>query len=118
MFRSGEDVVRERRMGQPNPYNPDEIVFRTWGHPLDILSLHSVFIASSSSAMIPDENRSQVHTAKSLYATDPSIDVQVGDRIRRGTEPPYYVISRPEVDTNPFTGWCPVVEIPLSMIEG
>ena len=76
-----------------------------------------------------DATRSQILTEKSLYLTDPAADVQPGDRIRRGGTldentgiwsggTVLYVNARPEADTSPFTGWQPVVEIPLDMSEG
>lgn len=113
----GETVVRERRMPVIDPYDPDALVPGSWGDPLDTLSLEQAFIASSSSVAPADATRRQVLTEKSLYCTDANVDVQVGDRVRRGNET-YYVNARPAADTNPFTGWQPIVEIPLDMTEG
>lgn len=116
-FAHGESIVRERRQPVTDPYNPDQEVPGPWDGHLDTLTVDGAFIASSSSVAPVDASREQVLTDKSLYCTDPDVDVRVGDRIRRGAEI-YYVTARPEADTNPFTGWRPVVEIPLEMSEG
>lgn len=128
-FPFGEQVVRERRQLVIDPYDPGTSVPGSWEATLTYLELDSAFIASSSSTAPLDATRSQILTEKSLYLTEPSVDVQPGDRIRRGgtfdedTETwsggdVLYVRVRPAADTNPFTSWQPVVEIPLDMSEG
>lgn len=128
-FPGGEQVVRERRQPVTDPYNPSSQVPGSWGDPLAYLVLEQAFVASSSSTAPVDATRSQILTEKSLYLTDPSADVQPGDRIRRGGTldvvsgvwsggTVLYVNVRPAADTNPFTGWQPVVEIPLEVSEG
>jgi hypothetical protein len=116
-FPFGETVVRERRVPVIDPYDPGASVPGSWDDPLAYLDLEGAFVASSSSTAPVDATRAQILTEKSLYLTDPDADVQPGDRIRRGGEI-YYVNSRPAADMNPFTGWRPVVEIPLDMTEG
>lgn len=116
-FPYGEQVTRERRRPVVDPYDPGATVPGSWDDPLDTLVLDDVFVASSSSTQQLDATRTQILTAKSLYCTDPAVDVRAGDRIRRGSEL-FYVNARPEADTNPFTGWQPVVEIPLDEAEG
>lgn len=116
-FSAGETVIRERRVPVVDPYDPTTEVAGTWDDPLDTLTIENVFIASTSSASPADATRSQILTQKSLYCTAPDVDVKAGDRIRRGPEL-YYVNDRPAADQNPFSGWRPVVEIPLDMTEG
>ncbi len=116
-FPFGESVTRERRKPIIDPYDPDSTVPGSWDDALDIIALPGAFIASSSSTDTGDATRSQILTAKSLYASNPDVDVRAGDRVRRGTEV-FYVNARPEADTNPWTGWRPAVEIPLDMTEG
>lgn len=116
-FPFSEQVTRERRRPVTDPYDPDTLVPGSWGAPLDTLTIDQAYIASSSSVAPVDATRRQVLTEKSLYCTDPDVDVQAGDRIRRGAEL-YYINARPAADMNPFTGWRPVVEIPLDMSEG
>lgn len=116
-FPGGETVVRERRQPIPDPYDPTATVPGSWDDPLDALTIENVFIGSSSSVAPIDATRSQVLTEKSMYCTDPAVDVRTGDRIRRGADL-FYVNARPAADTNPFTSWQPVVEIPLDMTEG
>ncbi|WP_431785376.1 hypothetical protein [Microbacterium maritypicum] len=128
-FPGGETVVRERRQPVIDPYNPDARVPGSWEDPLAYLELVEAFVASSSSTAPLDATRSQILTEKSLYLTNPSADVKPRDRIRRGGTldedtgvwsggEVLYVNVRPAADTNPFTGWQPVVEIPLDMTEG
>lgn len=116
-FPFGEFVVRERRQPVTDPYDPGAQVPGSWEGTLDTLELDGAFVASSSSTAQVDATRSQVLTDKSLYCTDPAVDVQVGDRIRRGVDV-FYVNARPSADTNPFTSWQPVAEIPLDLTEG
>lgn len=127
-FSSGEQVVRERRQPVTDPYDPGAQVPGSWEDPLLYLELEDAFVASSSSTSPVDATRSQILTDKSLYCTEPSVDAQAGDRVRRGGTKGedgiwrggevLYVNVRPTADTNPFTGWQPVVEIPLDMSEG
>lgn len=115
-FPHGETVTRERRESVGDPYNPDRVTLGPWSEATSI-TLESCFIDSASSSSTNDANREPVSTSKSLYSTDPAVDVKVGDRIRRGSDV-FYIRERTEADTNPFTSWQPVVEIPLSMEEG
>ena len=115
MFPFGQQVVRERRKRIPDPYNPDETTDGPWDDP-DELEIPGAFVASSSSADVASATRSQVLTAKSLYC-EPTADVLVGDRIRAGAAV-YQVDAKPEADTNPFTNWQPVQEIPLEEVSG
>lgn len=128
-FPFGELVVRERRQPVIDPYDPGTQVPGSWDDPLTYLPLEQAFVASSSSTAPVDATRSQILTEKSLYLTDPHADVLPGDRIRRGGVldedtgvwsggDVLYVNVRPAADTNPFTGWQPVVEIPLDVSEG
>lgn len=87
-FPFGEQVVRERRMAVPDPYDPGAMVPGSWDGPLDVLPIDNAFVASSSSTAPVDATRRQVLTEKSLYCTDPDADVRVGDRIRVGVTPP------------------------------
>lgn len=82
-FPFGEQIVRERRPSVIDPYNPGTQVPGLWEGPLDTLAIEDAFIASSSSVAPVDATRRQVLTEKSLYCTDPNVDVRVGDRIRR-----------------------------------
>lgn len=114
-FPDGQQVFRDRRKLIPDPYNPDSTTPGDWDDP-DTIDLEG-FVASSSSSSMSDATRNQVLTSKSLYLTDPSADVLVGDRIRWGNSK-MYVEALPSADVNPFTGWQPVVEIPLSGVAG
>ena len=56
--------------------------------------------------------------AKSLYCR-PDTDIQLGDRVREGTSGPQYPVDGiPAADTNPFTNWRPVREVPLARAAG
>lgn len=117
VFEHGETVYRDRRKPVVDPFNPDATKPGKWSDPLLTIPLAGAFVASSSSTAITSETRTQVITAKSLYCTDPDVDVVPGDRIRWG-DSQLFVPARSEADVNPFTGWQPVVEIPLEETEG
>lgn len=116
-FPYGETVTRERRMPVVDPYDPTSSVPGSWDDPLDTLALEQCFIDTASSTSTNDATREPVSTSATLHCTTPDVDVKVGDRIRRGADV-FYVRERSEADTNPFTGFRPVVSIPLSMEEG
>lgn len=115
-FEHGQTVHRDRRKSIPDPYNPANPKPGPWSDA-DTIDLADAFVASSSSNASSDAIRSQVLSTKSLYVTDPYVDVQVGDRIRVGSSI-FYVNEIPESDVNPFTGWQPVKEIPLDHTLG
>lgn len=120
----GETVFRDRRARIADPYRPTVTTEDDWDPDLTI-ELPGAFIASSSSSARADATRSEILTDKSLYLTDPDADVIPRDRIRQGgtledldSGTAYMVKVRPQADTNPFTGWRPVAEIPLERVEG
>ncbi|MBW8025294.1 hypothetical protein EOG37_01180 [Clavibacter michiganensis subsp. michiganensis] len=114
-FPAGITVYRDRRREVPSRY-VNETRPGSWDD-VDTIEIPEAFVASSSSSSLRNATRSQILTAKSLYLGDVTADVQPGDRIRFGSSA-LYVHERPEADTNPFTGWTPVVEIPLESTEG
>lgn len=123
-FPHGETVFRDRRASIPDPYNPDRIIPGDFDPDLTI-ELSEAFVASSSSTAPQDATRSQILTTKSLYLSEPGADVLPGDRIRVGgviddfdTGVAYMVEVVPVADVNPFTGWQPVLEVPLENAEG
>jgi len=115
-FRHGQTVYRDRRRLIEDPYNPDSTTEGDWDPALTV-ELKNSFVASSSSASLANATRVQILTSKSLYLSDPTADVRARDRIRSGTDE-YIVEARPAADINPFTGWQPAVEIPLTLVEG
>ena len=103
-----------------------------WDEP-HVLAVPSAFVAQTSTSMLTDSTREQALESKSLYC-EGSADVQKGDRVFTGTFEPelpegaetvpagtrmlgeIYTIDGipPAADTNPFTGWTPPREIPLT----
>ena len=121
-FPNGQSVYRDRRGSSMDPYSQKERPTGEWDEELTI-TIENAFVASTSSAALRSATRSEILTAKSLYLTDPTADVRPGDRIRTADMPftgsdPYFVHERPAADTNPFTGWQPVQEIPLEEVSG
>lgn len=110
----GASVVRLRRSLVEDPYS-GEPTMGDWSSPNE-LPIEGAFVASSSGVASTSEDRSYIVTFKSLYC-DPSADVLAGDRIRSGSTV-YSVPTKPEADTNPFTGWQPIQEIPLKEVTG
>ena len=124
-FAFGQTVFRDRRGTLTDPYNPTRTIGEGDWDAAQTIVLTGAFVASSSSLSRGDATRSQRLTEKSLYVSDPTADVQARDRIRVGgtqgdltSGTPYLVDVRPDADVNPFTGWQPVLEIPLTLIEG
>lgn len=115
MFAASQTVQRDRRPRIPAPANPARTIPGDWADA-DTVPIAGAWVASASSTSSPDASRSQTVTTKSLYCP-PAADVQVGDRIRSGSHT-YEVDAVPDADTNPFTGWQPIQEVPLKEVLG
>ncbi|MCW2165069.1 hypothetical protein B0I12_002224 [Microbacterium hydrothermale] len=114
-FASGQAVERDRRPQVPDPYNPARTVPGSW-EDADTIEIPDSWVASGASTSTETATRSQIVTEKSLFCS-PDADVLPGDRIRAdGVN--YYVKVKPAADRNPFTGWQPVLEVPLENREG
>jgi hypothetical protein len=135
-FPFGRTVFRLRALMIPDPYNPDELIPGDWNDP-EVLALAGAFVAHSSTSMLTNATREQALESKSLYCGG-DLDVQKGDRVFDGAfDPPLpegadripggttmtgatYTIDGipPAADTNPWTGWTPDREIPLTRAVG
>lgn len=126
-FPHGVALLRDRRARADDPYTDGGTQRGAWDQSLTI-TLAAAFLGPSSGSFQQSEaTREQLITATSLYLPNPSADVRPGDRIRLaltpfdppfGDCPPLFVHVRPSAPTNPFTGWRPVAEIPLELVEG
>lgn len=117
-FPFGRTIYR-LRAGLVEDEDAGEQVRGDWANPEE-LKIEGAFIAQSSTSLLGDATREQALEAKSLFC-EGSIDIQKGDRIRDGADgAPLYTIDGipPTADTNPFTGWTPPREIPLTRSEG
>jgi hypothetical protein len=118
-FPHGRTVYRLRAAPRPDPYNPDETIPGDWGNP-DVLPIPGAFVAHTSTSMLATATREQALESKSLYC-DGAFDIRKGDRIRDGEAgAPVYSIDGipPAADSNPWTGWTPPREIPLTRALG
>lgn len=117
MFTHGQSVTRLRAQPTTDPYSQGARTSRDedWSNP-DRVLIEGAWVASSSSVSRTDATRRQVITDKSLYCQSDA-DVRAGDRIVDGPDT-YTVDARPSADQNPFTGWQPVMECPLVLVEG
>lgn len=113
-FANGQIVFRDRREQVADPYNPARTEPGPW--PGVTVSIENAYIGPASSVAIADPTRNQVQVQKALYCS-PDADVQIGDRIRSGSET-FEVRELPDAPTNPFTGWQPVLEVPLERVIG
>ena len=118
-FPYGTTVYRLRPKMVPDPYNPGSLVPGSWDDP-DELEIPEAVVLQASTALTVSESREEAAESKSLHCPG-SFDIRKGDRIRVGPEGgPTYTIDGipPEEDTNPWTGWSPPREIPLTRYEG
>lgn len=113
-FAAGVSVDRLRAAPVTDPYSRKE-TGADWERAAR-LTIDRAFVASASSAPVDGELRQQVDTRKALYCT-PGADVRVHDRIESAGHT-YTVTAVPEADSNPFTGWQPVQEVPLEEVLG
>ena len=117
-FPYGQTVYR-LRAGIVRDRTTNREVRGDWTTP-DVLAIEGAFIAQTSTSLLGDATRQQAVEAKSLFC-DGAFDIQKGDRIRDGGDgAPIYSIDGipPAADTNPFTGWTPPREIPLTRTVG
>lgn len=113
-------VYRWRRKRVPDKYNPAKQTVGPWSEA-DVVPIEGAAVLSSSGAALRNEDRVGALTLKSLYLDDPEADVQKGDGISLspgGTSPEFQIEVLPQADSNPFTGWQPVREVPLKGAEG
>jgi hypothetical protein len=135
-FSHGATVYRLRGGTVPDPYNPDAQIPENWDEP-EVIVIDGAFVAQTSTSMLRTATREQALESKSLF--DPiEADIRKGDRIFEGIfEPPLppdaalvpegtvlqghvYTIDGipPAADSNPWTGWTPPREIPLTRYDG
>lgn len=117
-FPFGRTVYRLRAKSVENVYSKKPVP-GDWSDA-DEHRIEGAFIAQTSTSMLTNASREQATESKSLFC-DGSIDIQKGDRIRDGEAGgPIYSIDGipPAADTNPFTGWTPPREIPLTRAVG
>ncbi|QYF98911.1 hypothetical protein [Microbacterium sp. PAMC21962] len=117
-FEFGQTVHRIRPKLVWNEYSK-KYVAGDWTDP-DELPIEDAFVAQSSTSLLRTETRDQAAESKSLFC-DGDADVRKGDRIRvGGPGGPTYTIDGipPAADSNPFTGWTPPREIPLTRFVG
>lgn len=113
-FPFGVSVFRQRPADVWDPISQTWIK-GDWSTPEE-KEIEGAFVAQSSTAMLADATRTQALEAKSLYCP-PDADIREGDRVRHGTEV-FTIDGIPSSDTNPFTGWGPVREVPLERYPG
>lgn len=113
MFPHGVTVDRLRRKQKIDPYS-QQATIGDWSDP-DVLTLHGAFVAQSSTARTNDATRTEILESKSLFCS-PAADVTEYDRIRAGGAV-YTIDGIPAADPNPWTGWQPVLEIPLTRVK-
>ncbi|MBO3663731.1 hypothetical protein [Microbacterium stercoris] len=113
-FPFGHKVYRLRARPKTDPYSGEQVP-GDWSAPEE-LPIEGAFVAQTSTSMLGDATREQALESKSLYC-DGALDIRKGDRIRDGEDgAPIYSIDGipPAADTNPWTGWTPPREIPLT----
>lgn len=118
-FAHGRTVYRLRAGMIADPYDTSAQIPGDWNAP-EVLPIPGAFVQQTSTSMLANASREQALEAKSLFCSG-EFDVAKGDRIRDGGEgAPIYTIDGipPAADSNPFTGWTPPREIPLTRYVG
>lgn len=115
-FPHGRTVYRLRAGLKMDAYAKVE-THSDWTNPEAEVPIPGAFIAQTSTSMLGTATREQAAESKSLFC-DGDVDVAKGDRIRDGAA--VYSIDGipPAADANPFTGWTPPREIPLTRTVG
>ncbi len=117
MFSVTETVIRSRRTRIDSPLSADGTKLGEWTDPLDVTEIHGCWVDQSSSNATSTADRITIMTSLSLYGP-PTADVRAGDRIETADGQSYDVKVRPASSRNPWTGWSPLIEIPLTLVEG
>lgn len=122
-FGNGVTVFRDRRPQVADPYNPARTEPGDWADATSV-AIENAYVGPASSVAVADPTRNQVQEQLSLYCS-PTDDVRRGDRIREGgtlddlsSGTAYLVEELPDAPRNPFTGWQPVLEVPLERVIG
>jgi hypothetical protein len=115
-FPNGRTVYRLRAGDKTDPYSGKTAAI-DWEHPADPLPIPGAFVAHTSTTMLATATREQALEAKSLFC-DGSFDVRKGDRILDGADTYSIDGIPPAADSNPWTGWTPQREIPLTRYMG
>lgn len=122
-FGNGVTVFRDRRPTSTDPYNPVRTEPGDWAGASSI-AIEGAYIGPASSVAVADPTRAQVQEQLALFCA-PTADVQRGDRIREGgtlenltSGIAYMVRELPDAPRNPWTGWQPVLEVPLERVVG
>lgn len=107
-------VVRVRPKQIADPYSNGQVP-AGWDKATET-EIPGGWIAQSSTNRLVTATRAQLVESRSLYC-DPSFDIAETDRIRDGGVT-YEIDGLTAADTNPWTGWQPVREVPLSRVVG
>lgn len=117
-FPAGQTVIRQRRQRVTDPHDPEHTIAGAWDDAPDEITLEGAYLSTAGSTDTSSATRTQAITTATLFC-QPGADVRTGDRVLSIAGGGWwYVNARPESDTNPFTGWQPVMQIPLELTEG
>ena len=114
-FEHGETVERLRAGLVEDRYSKKQ-VRQDWSNP-DVLVIENASIGTVGQTQGDGTQRRLTNIAALLTITDPSADVTIGDRIRRGSQI-WSCVEYPETDKNPFTDWRPTLVIALEEVHG
>lgn len=117
-FAFGTTVVRLRPKLVRDAYSKKDVP-GDWADP-DELPIEGAFVGPTSTSLLTNATREQAAESRSLFC-EGDVDVRKGDRIRNGAPgSAVYTIDGipPEAVANPFTGWTPPREIPLTRYVG
>jgi hypothetical protein len=100
-------VTRLRATGDPDPYDPSEMVSDWRSRPQE-LRLGLCAWRSEPVKLDLSEQRGRVERRAQIGVCDPDADVRLGDRVRRDRDGSVWtVVELVPGDRSPFTGWRP-----------
>lgn len=112
-----------RRPEVADPYtrgDPGATVPGSWAAATS-WELEGAAVLQSSAVALRGDDRVGSVAMLSLYVDNAAADLRKGDGVARSmaAERPEFVLEVvPFANTNPFTGWTPVLEVPLKEVTG
>jgi len=110
------ETVERLRAGMILDRYADQMIGEDWTNP-DVIEITDASVSSVGQSRADGTQRRLVECTAVLTIADPTADVRIGDRVRRGAQL-WEVVEFPETDVNPFTGWRPTLVVGMKEVHG